>query len=763
MRNIFIAILLFSPLPFLFGQTPTVDLSLTPTQLVEDVLAGPGVVISNVKFNDNPNYSGNRIGKFTYTGNQISFPSGIVIGSGGVSNGQGTANGMIGPNNAGDYGLAGTGSTVSNDLQLKSLDVQNEGLFDIGRLEFDFVPAGNKIKFDFIFGSDEYNEYVCSSFYDVFGFFVTGPNPAGGNYTNQNFALVPGTNLPISINTINNGSVGSSSGAIPILNPLGSCVASGLANSQHFNGAPGAHFQMDGATKALTIEFNVTCGETYHFKFGIADVGDAQYDSWVFLKAGSFASEEVQVSVATVSGESTIIEGCSSADIIFTRPLAAADTAMTVHYEVYGSAIEGVDYDSLPNPIIFQPGQDSLILSLIPIQDNVTEGTDSVVIRVFIVNSCGDTIVSEGTIYIVDSPNIVINEIDPVVYCASDTIPIYASASGGKSPYTYEWYNLSGDTISYIDTAYVKTGLNGPFEYYVKATDACGFDKTDTVTITLNQTLKIDTLISLPTKACLNTGTASAVVSGITGNPVYTWTGSDINNTVISTTTVAQNLGSGWYHFTVEDNICSVTDSVFVDAVNAPTAVIVPDKTEGCNPTTFVFSNESSNANSYQWNTGSGYYSVYSKEAQSVTFSSNQYVYLIASDGTCSDTARIALTIVNCGCTDPLALNHDLAAVLDDGSCIYHDPAIELPNIFTPNGDNVNELYEFTKMYVVEIEYWIFNRWGNQMYYTNKLDEYWNGKVNGTDASEGVYFIKYRAKGVNGKELEGHTFFHLNR
>src|SRR5690606_12024594 len=105
-----------------------------------------------------------------------------------------------------------------------------------------------------------------------------------------------------------------------------------------------------------------------------------------------------------------------------------------------------------------------------------------------------------------------------------------------------------------------------------------------------------------------------------------------------------ENLGSGWYHFTVEDNICSLTDSVFVDVINPPTAVIVPDKTEGCNPATFVLSNESSNANSYQWNTGSGYYSVYSKEAQSVTLSSSQYVYLIASDGTCSDTARVALT-----------------------------------------------------------------------------------------------------------------------
>ncbi len=750
MKKIFSIILfVLGSSTFIFSQTPTVDLSLTPQQLVQDVLAGPGVQITNTKFNDNANYVGNRIGKFTYAGSQIDFSSGIVIGTGGVAKASGTAGGMIGPNSSSGYSESGTGSTVSSDVQLKTLDVQNMGLNDIGRLEFDFVPVGNTVSFQFVFSSEEYNEYVCSPYYDVFGFFVSGPKPGGGNYTNQNFALVPGTNTPITINTINNGSVGSSSFG-------GSCPSGGLGNAQYFDGVPGAHFQMDGATKSLTIEFNVICGETYHFKFAIADVGDAALDSWVFLKAGSFQSEAVQVSVATVSGDNTIIEGCTDAEIIFTRPIEQSDTAMVVYYEVSGSAVEGVDYDPLPNPIAFQPGEDSLILTLHPIQDGISEGTDSVIIKVFIVNQCGDTIVSEGTIYIIDSLDITTTVNNPVVFCINDSVQLNVSAGGGIEPYTYAWSNGSTNT-----TTNVPIGLSGPFDYYVTATDACGFTQKDTAHITLNQTLKIDSLIVSPTYSCLNTGYANGYASGFSGTPTYTWIGPGGTN---SSTKNISDLGTGWYHFTVEDNMCSMTDSVFVDVIAAPIAVINPDKTNGCNPTTFILANESSNANAYRWNTGTGYFSVSTKDAQSISLTSSKDIYLIATNGTCSDTTKVSLSIVDCGCTDPTAINYDDVATLDDGSCLYHAPEIEVPNIFTPNGDGKNETYQFIQQnYIVSIEYWIFNRWGNIMYQTDKLSTYWDGKVGGSNASEGVYFIKYEATGLNGEKVNGHTFFHLVR
>lgn len=768
MKNIFTtAFLICSFAMVSFAQTPTVQIASatnTPAQMVQNVLAGPGVQITNVKFNDNLNYVGNQIGTFSYGGTQIPFASGIVIGSGGVSNNAGTGNGMIGPNGSGSYSMNPSPASPGTDAQLAPYapapSIFNPNpLNDVGRLEFDFIPVGNKVKFDFIFGSEEYNEFVCSSFYDVFGFFVTGPNPAGGNYTNTNLALVPNTTLPISINTLNNGiSAGGSS-----------CPAGGLANAQYFAGAPGAHFQMDGVTKKLTIEFNVECGQQYHFKFAIADVSDAAYDSWVFLKAGSFSSEAVQVSVATVSGDNTVIEGCTQADIIFTRPVEQSDTAMTIIYELGGSAVEGTDYQNLPNPIQFQPGQDSLIISLIPILDGNSEGLDSVIITTKIVNQCGDTIVSSGTIYIIDEPNIIINHNDPTVYCANDSIQIWASASGAsKPPFTYTW-----STGATTDSTYVSTGLNGPFEYTVTIKDACGFTKTDTVHINLLQTLKIDTLIMSPSEGCLNTGIVNATVQGVSGTPVYTWMTTD--STVISNQLTVTDLGPGWYIFTVQDNICSITDSILVEAINAPIASIVADKTNGCNPTTFTLSNQSQNANTYKWNTGSGYVSTSSSGAQTVTMTSTGKVYLIASNGTCADTTEITLNIVNCGCTDNTAINFDANAQQDDGSCIYHGPEVVTPNVFTPNGDGKNDTYQFiTVGYVSGLEYWIFNRWGNVMYHFEKDNngvemnpqtdvQYWDGKVKGQTASEGVYFLKYVAKGLNDEKIEGQTFFHLNR
>ena len=77
----------------------TVSSNMTPLQYVQDVLVGTGVQVSNVKFNDDPNYSGNQIGKFDYVGNQIDFTSGVVMGTGGVS-------GTVGPNNSDSKSVA---------------------------------------------------------------------------------------------------------------------------------------------------------------------------------------------------------------------------------------------------------------------------------------------------------------------------------------------------------------------------------------------------------------------------------------------------------------------------------------------------------------------------------------------------------------------------------------------------------------------------------------------------------------------------------
>ncbi len=76
----------------------------------------------------------------------------------------------------------------------------------------------------------------------------------------------------------------------------------------------------NGYTNVFTAISAVQCNQTYHIRLAIADGTDDYLDSGVFLEAGSFSSDAVNVTVATVSGDTTIVEGCTSADFIFSRP-----------------------------------------------------------------------------------------------------------------------------------------------------------------------------------------------------------------------------------------------------------------------------------------------------------------------------------------------------------------------------------------------------------------------------------------------------------
>jgi gliding motility-associated-like protein len=118
---------------------------------------------------------------------------------------------------------------------------------------------------------------------------------------------------------------------------------------------------------------------------------------------------------------------------------------------------------------------------------------------------------------------------------------------------------------------------------------------------------------------------------------------------------------------------------------------------------------------------------------------------------------------------DPLAVNYNPLANYDDGSCLYPAPTVYVPNVFTPEGDNTNDLFFLTTTNSTNIELTIVNRWGNVMYENSGPNPAWDGKVaSGSYAEEGVYFVKYRVEGLPGTDgnvqfLEGHGFLQLIR
>ena len=736
---------------------------MTPEQYIQSLVGG-GIIISNVTFSGNAN----QIGTFDGVNSNIGFNSGVVMAAGPID-------GLLG--GSGDIDAGQPGSGISDNDLLAVAQSVNGGIFstnDAAILEFDFVPSSNQAAFNFVFSSDEYPQWINSTFNDVFAFFVSGPGitgpynaPAGFPGGAQNVAVVPGTNTPITISTIHPG-----------------------LNGQFYIPNNGNSFTHNGFTVPIPVELSVQCGETYHFKYAIADCSDNYLNTAVFIEAGSFVSDAVDVSVATVSGDTTIVEGCTDANFYFTRPEGDVADTLIINYEIGGQAIEGTDYNFLPDTIIFLPGEDSVTVTLSPIQDGIDEGFESVTISVELVNICGDTIVSDGIIYIGDGPILNITESDITVLCANDSVPLGASASGGYAPYTYDWTDMNGDPIGTGDTIYQGISENGSIDVLVTATDFCNFSGIDTVTLTQNQTLEIDTIYIGPA-TCEPDGYVSAIVIGETTTPdhgvYYSWLNqSGADGPAASVWT---DLPSGWYYISVEDAVCTVEDSAFVELLDPPIAALTASPTQGCAPLLVSFDyGDSQNADAYELSFGDGTsQSSNVIEPMSQTYdgaSTNIYnVQLVVFQGVnCADSTQLQIVIDICGCTDGNALNYNPLATADDGSCIYPvppEPIVSAPNVFTPNNDpdNANEFFELTTQNLSELQLIIFNRWGNIVFNETSTDPEnnnpaWNGEIDnsGKEVEEGVYFYRYIAVGLENQfsddqtpVVEGHGFLHLVR
>lgn len=360
------------------------------------------------------------------------------------------------------------------------------------------------------------------------------------------------------------------------------------------------------------------------------------------------------------------------------------------------------------------------------------------------------------------------NLVDTVyAYCPTDTIPVQVmNMANSVLPYNITWSTGSTTNPTDLWTNGIK---HDTIVYYVEIEDGCGFLYNDSVVMVVNQTLNIDTLIAYAASACAPDGAASAFVSGTTtvlGQPFYNWTGPGNPGPLSVDATVITNAPSGWYYFSVEDDVCQEMDSVFIDMNNPPMAAMTPNTIYGCAPLQVTFTNESQNTTNYVWNFGGGnVVNANNLSPQSATFMNTTNVMLIASDNQgCADTAYVTISVDPCGCTDPEATNYNPFATIDDGSCFYPNPTVVAPNIFTPNNDGDNDDFFLTVTNTVNVELVILNRWGGLMYESSGPNPAWNGETpSGAEANEGTYFYKYLITGIDGSTLEGHGFLQLVR
>ncbi|MCK4800156.1 PKD domain-containing protein [Candidatus Parcubacteria bacterium] len=254
----FMAIMSFA-MPVQATGLVTQDLnSITQDDLAISLL-GSGVTVNNIQ------YTGANIaaGKFSGGTGIIGIEQGIILSSGNIGN-------VVGPNI--EDGIT-TVNGLPGDADLNSL-IPGYTTSDASVLNMSFTPTGSVIVFEYVFASDEYNEYANSNYNDVFGFFLNG----------NNVAYLPGTDIVVSINTINNGS-----------KPFGenSQNPEYYINNDISDGGGMLDTEMDGLTTVLTVTANVVPHQENTIKIAIADSGDSHLDSNVFIEGGSFSSPQL--------------------------------------------------------------------------------------------------------------------------------------------------------------------------------------------------------------------------------------------------------------------------------------------------------------------------------------------------------------------------------------------------------------------------------------------------------------------------------------
>lgn len=86
-----------------------------------------------------------------------------------------------------------------------------------------------------------------------------------------------------------------------------------------------------------------------------------------------------------------------------------------------------------------------------------------------------------------------------------------------------------------------------------------------------------------------------------------------------------------------------------------------------------------------------------------------------------------------------VAVEPGLPEAVSNRIVIIKDPNLFYPTAFTPNGDNLNDIFNVYGQYIVSFEMSIFNRWGELMYSTTELDLGWDGYFKGNPMPEGTY------------------------
>lgn len=473
-KNILFLLILLKSAYFLGGNLAHGQINVQTNIDVATILnelAGTGVVISNIEIKGQTE----AYGRYAKTGGTLPIEKGIIITTGLAKNAQGS-------NNTSSKSKV-WGSQGDEDLNNIVSSVTN----DACTISFDIKPTGSKLTFAYTFASEEYNEYVGDLYNDIFAFLISGQNPTGGAYNKLNIAIIPNTSTPVTINNVNN-----------------NFNTDFFHDNLSFDSPYRNHVQYDGLTKNLFVEIDVVPCAVYRLELKIADVGDSDLDSGVFIEKINSPLPTFEGSLMSDYGG--ILEGCAQKDFKVTRSKNTKIEAMRLN--AVGQATFGDDYDlffgqtkitALPFEFNMAVGENEKLFRLVAKADAITEPTET--LKISLEYGCSFEKIGETATNIIE-----VNDFKPISSLANPNNQIYVCGGNGEitlesfSGKSYQWTSLDGSfTCIDVDCKKIKTApLLIPATYTLSLKiDDCLFSQAVTV-IPIEQDIQVEKLELCP-------------------------------------------------------------------------------------------------------------------------------------------------------------------------------------------------------------------------------------------------------------------------
>jgi gliding motility-associated-like protein len=387
------------------NQTISVQTGSSPADIVQSVVSGQtSITITNI------DCANSALATFQAgPSSDLGLEKGILLTSG-------SANGVANPGSF--FTSAFTGTPGDSDLDyLSTINGNNSTSNDACIVEMDVFASTDEITFEYIFGSEEYPEWVGTTFNDIFAFLVSGPGIVGDPMiaNQENVATLPDGTF-IQINSVND-----------------------ALNWQYYrDNQDGTSVAYDGLTsdsigvkKSLTARIATIPCNTYHLKFAIADRGDTAFDSGVFISDIKGGSPNLGVNYN--SGIQYLVEECVNIpDEVLISLNAPVNQPTTFDIIVSGTATLGTDYLlTIPGSVTFLTGNEVFSFPIQALSDGLVEGTETIIIQLVRDFGCGATVLATLEIDLQDNLQVQIfeDQLDTVLVCEGAGVQLNANGA----------------------------------------------------------------------------------------------------------------------------------------------------------------------------------------------------------------------------------------------------------------------------------------------------------------------------------------------